>query len=49
MKRNRKTHFAFDKFLPKIPAVYEKMWKNIVQLDRLLMTSQYGASALHTI
>jgi hypothetical protein len=28
-------------------AVYEIMWKNIVQLDRSQTTIQYGALALH--
>jgi len=28
-------------------AVYEIMWKNMLQPDRLQMTIQYGASELH--
>jgi hypothetical protein len=33
-----KTHFVFKKFFPENPAVYEIMWKNMVQPDRTQMT-----------
>jgi hypothetical protein len=29
-----KTHFAFNNFFSENRAVYEIMWKNVVQLDR---------------
>jgi hypothetical protein len=42
------THFIFNKiFSPENRAVYEIMWKNMVQPDRPQMTIQYGACALY--
>jgi hypothetical protein len=31
---NIKTHFKFNNSLSEIPAFYEIMWKNMVELDR---------------
>jgi hypothetical protein len=30
-RENQNTHFVFNKFVPENRAVYETMWKNIVQ------------------
>jgi hypothetical protein len=47
-RENRNTHFMFNNiFSPENRAVYEIMWNNIVQLDRLQLTIQYDACALH--
>ena len=37
-----KTYFVFNNFFPENRAVYEVMWKNMVQPDRSQMTVQYG-------
>jgi hypothetical protein len=44
-----KTHFIFnnDFFFFENRAVYVMTWKNIVQLSKPQMTTEYGASALH--
>jgi len=46
-RENQNTHFAFDNFFFENRAVYEIMWKHIVQPDRPQMTVEYGACALH--
>jgi hypothetical protein len=45
---NENAHFTFNRFVSfsKNLAVNEKMWKNIVQADRL-QGDAYGACALH--
>jgi hypothetical protein len=43
-RKNRNTHFMFSNFFPENLAVYEIMWKNIVERGRPQMT---GACALH--
>jgi hypothetical protein len=42
-----KTYILFSIFSPKNLAVYEKMWKNMIEPDRPQMTSYYGACAFH--
>jgi len=37
-KENRNTHFMINNFFPKNRAVYEIMWKSIVESDRPHMT-----------
>jgi hypothetical protein len=37
-RENRNTHFMFNNFLSENRAVFEIMWKNIVEPDSLLMT-----------
>jgi hypothetical protein len=45
-KENPNTHFIFKNvFLNRV--IYEIIWKNTAQPDRLQMTVQYGACALH--
>ena len=41
-----KTHFMFSNFSSENRAVYEIMWKNMVELDRP-QTTYYGACTLH--
>jgi len=36
-------------FFSESRAVYETMWENMVQPERLQITVQYSASALHAI
>jgi hypothetical protein len=36
--RHQKTHFVSNNFFSKNRAVYEIMWKNIIELDRPQMT-----------
>ena len=38
IEENQNTHFMFNNFFFEIHAVYEIMWKNIVQPDRPQMT-----------
>jgi hypothetical protein len=42
-----KTHILFSVTFPENRAVYEIMWKNMVQGNRPQMTIEYGACALH--
>jgi len=35
---NQNTQFAFNNFFSEIRAVYEKMWKNMIELARPQMT-----------
>jgi len=35
---NQNTYFMFSNFFPENHAVYEIMWKNMVEADRLLIT-----------
>jgi hypothetical protein len=42
-----KTHFVFSSFFLEKRAVYEGMWKNVLQRSRPQMTIKYGACALH--
>jgi hypothetical protein len=37
-----KTHFTFNNFFPENCALYEMMWKNTVEPNRLLRTIQNG-------
>jgi hypothetical protein len=37
-RQNQNTYFMFNNFFPENPAVYELMWKNMVQPDRPQMT-----------
>ena len=37
-RENKNTHFMFNKFFSESGAVYEIMWKNVVQPDRPQMT-----------
>jgi hypothetical protein len=37
-RETQNTHFIFSNFFPENPAVYEIMWKNVVQPERLQMT-----------
>ena len=37
----------FDNFFPKIVFIYEIMSKNVMVPEKLQMTIQYGAHALH--
>jgi hypothetical protein len=43
---NIKTHFMFNYFFSENLAVYEKVWKNMVEPDGPQMTT-YGVWALH--
>ena len=43
--KNKNTYIIFSNFLFENRAVYEIMWKNIVELGR--PQGQYGACALH--
>jgi hypothetical protein len=36
-RQNKNTHFTFNNFFPENRAVYEIMWKNMVELDRPLI------------
>jgi len=36
-RENQNTHFMFSKSFSENRAVYEEMWKNMVQLNRLQM------------
>jgi hypothetical protein len=45
-RENQNTRFVFNNFFLENRAVYEIMWKNIVQPDRPQMTIQHGACAL---
>jgi hypothetical protein len=42
-----KTHFMFNNFFSGKRALCEIMWENTVQSDRLHVTIEYGACALH--
>jgi len=42
---NIETHFMFGNFFPENRAVYEKMWKKVLEPDRPKMT-KCGACAL---
>jgi len=42
-----KTHFMFNKFFPPYCAIYETMWKNMVDPDRPQMAIYYCACAFH--
>jgi len=44
---NLNIHFMFNDSFPENRAVYEIMWKNMVQPDRPQMKMQYGTCALH--
>jgi len=44
---NQDTHFMCITFFPENRAVYEIMWKNIVQPGRPQLTIQYGACPMH--
>jgi hypothetical protein len=44
-RENQNTHFMFSNFVSENRAVYENV-KNLVQLDRSQMTTQYGAEYL---
>ena len=46
-EENIKTYFLLNKNFPENRAVYEIMWKSIVEPDRPQMTVAYGACALH--
>jgi hypothetical protein len=46
-RENQNTHFMFHNIFLENPAVYDIMWKNIIQRGRPQMTIQYGAGALH--
>ena len=43
-----KTHILYSVFFSENRAVYEIMSTNLVKLEALQMTSQYGAYDLHT-
>jgi hypothetical protein len=45
--RKSKYRFYVQKLFLKNYAIYEIMWKNMVQSDRPQITVQYGACALH--
>ena len=36
-RENQNTHFMFNNFFTENRAFFEKMWKNVVQLNRLQM------------
>jgi hypothetical protein len=42
-----KTHFVFNNPPTEYRAVYEIMWKNMVEPDKPQMTMKYGSCALH--
>jgi hypothetical protein len=46
-KENQNTHFIFNNFFFYSRAIYEKMWKIIVEPDMPQLTVLYGACALH--
>jgi hypothetical protein len=46
-RENPDTHFMFNNLFPENRGVYEIMSKNVVEPERLQMTSQYGAYELH--
>jgi hypothetical protein len=48
-RENQNTHLVFSIFFFENRAVFEIMWKNIVQPYRPQMTIQYGAYALHAV
>jgi len=37
-RENQNTHFMFNNFFSENRAIYEIMWKNILELDRSHMT-----------
>jgi len=45
-RQNQYTHFGFENFSEN-RAVYEIMWKNIVESTRLQMTIKHAAYVLH--
>ena len=47
-KMKKKTHFfMFNNFFSENRAVFEIVWKNMIQPDRPQMTVSYSACALH--
>jgi len=44
---NQNAHCVFRNYFCENHALYEKMWKNIVERGRPQMTIAYGASTLH--
>jgi hypothetical protein len=42
-RENQNTHFMFNNLFLETRAVYEKMWKSMVESDRPQITIQYGA------
>jgi len=46
-KQNQITYLIFNKLCYKIRAVYEVMWKSMVEPDRSQMMIEHGACAFH--
>jgi hypothetical protein len=46
-RENQNTGFIFNNFPPENRAVYEIMWRKLVESERPQMTTQHGACALH--
>jgi hypothetical protein len=47
VEKIKKTHSVFNNFFSENCAVFEIVWKNMVEPERTQMTSQYDAYALH--
>ena len=45
-RENQNTHFIFHNIFPESRAVYNIMWKNLVEPDRLKTTIQYDAEKI---
>jgi hypothetical protein len=43
------THFIFNKFFSENHAVYDVIWKNMVEPNRAQVTVYYGACGFHWI
>ena len=44
---NQNTHLMFNNFFSENHIIYDVLSKNVVQLERPEMSSQYGKCALH--
>ena len=47
-RENQNTHFTFKNFVSTKCAIYQIMWKNMVEVDRPQMTIQCGTCAVYT-